>query len=263
MGDEVEPWALVCTFMQKHCAVVLTEEQRYLLGSRLSPVARGNNFPSVAEFVVAACSQGKTSKLGKELIDAMTTHESYFFRDTTFWHYLEKIVLADLAARKCVGLRIWSAACSHGQEPYSLAMLLDELHPKLAERSQIVATDISEGAILRARDGLYSSLEINRGLHALRLMRYFEKAGGGYRVKASLRQRVRFAAHNLLADEPAMLSCDIVLCRNVLIYFNEADRKTVLTRLDAAARPGGYLGFGTGERCTQPALAPGWHQKKG
>ena len=258
MPDVSGTWNQVCDFMRRNCAVVLSAEQAYLLESRLGPVTKLHKFDTIPSFVHAACTAPLASPLSRSLVDAMTTHETYFFRDDNFWKVLEAEILAKLVEKRRAGLKIWSAACSHGQEPYSLAMMLEEKYPELAKLTTIVATDVSEPAVERGKAGLYSTLEVNRGLNAVRLIKHFEKAEGGFRIKPKLRERVQWRTHNLLAATPPANDCDLVLCRNVLIYFADDDRKKVFQGLEQALVRGGALGLGTGERCPFVPVASGW-----
>lgn len=250
-------WTQVRTFMQRTCGVVLADEQSYLLDARLQPVARQHKFASIADYVSSACAAQCSSELARSLIDAMTTHETFFFRDASFWKALEEHVLPKLKANSSGPLKIWSAACSHGQEAYSLAMLLEEKWPALAATTTILATDVATLAVERARAGVYSTLEVNRGIGAARLLRHFDQEGGGYRIKPKLRDRIQWGTYNLLGASPAPTACDIVLCRNVLIYFNDADRKTVLSRLQGSAKAGGFIGLGATENISKPSVHAG------
>ena len=246
--------------MKKTCGVVLSDEQSYLLDSRLGPVARERGFGSIGELVSSAVA-APNGPHAMAVVDAMTTHETFFFRDVGFWKSFEDLVLPRLfAGTGPRPLNIWSAACSHGQEAYSLAMLMEEKYPLVAKATRILGTDISPGTVERAREGLYSNIEVNRGLNAARMVKYFEQGRGGLRVKQLLRERVQWQVHNLLQLPPGV-RFDIVLCRNVLIYFNEADRKTVQVFLSGATAPGGLLGVGATELMPLQSLAPGWYVK--
>ncbi len=252
-------WSAVQRFMLRTCGVVLGDDQVYLADSRLTPVAKLHGFVRVADFVTAACAALVTSPLATALIDAMTTHETLFFRDPPFWKCMEDVVLPKLVARVRAGAtaKIWSAACSTGQEPYSIAILVAERFPELAPKLEIVATDVSEIAVTRAREGVYLALEVNRGLSAPRLIKHFEQGPGGFRVRDALRGRITWSVHNLLGSKPDPAGCDLVLCRNVLIYFGETDRTAVTRRLLQAATPGGLVGVGSTETLRETQLATG------
>lgn len=259
MNSGNQAWERVRTFMDRSCGVALATDQAYLMDARLSPVAKSHQFASLESYVEAACAPGAKVALAQSLIDAMTTHESYFFRDTPFWEGFVQQILPKLRSVKHSPLRIWSAACSHGQEVYTIAMILAEQAPELVANLHILATDVSEPAVERGRAGVYTSLEINRGLTALRVMKHFEKAEGGFRIKENLRGRITWRPHNLLeAMSTAQGAFDVVMCRNVFIYFNDRDRKLAMSHLCHATREDGFIGLGTSEIYLQPAIAPGW-----
>jgi chemotaxis protein methyltransferase CheR len=256
-------WDAARRYLLRHCGVVLSEEQHYLLEPRLAPVAKLHHFPSVAAFVAEAGKAAPMSTIGMALIDALTTHETMFFRDPAFWKALEKQVLPGLlAAAPGGGLRLWSAACSTGQEVYSLTMLLTECFPATLEKSSIYATDVSALAVARASAGIFSTLEVNRGLGAMRLHRHFGQAHGGFQIAETLRKAVAASPHNLLGGTPDQSGCDLVLCRNVLIYFSDIDRAAVIQRLFQSVKTGGIVAIGATEsiRGMQP-IAPGLYVK--
>jgi chemotaxis protein methyltransferase CheR len=238
---------------------MLAEDQSYLLEGRVAPLLADHGFSTMRDLVTAACRPGRPSALGMTVIDALTTHETFFFRDLSFWRTLEEIVIPDLLARGRRRLRFWSSGCAHGQEPYSIAMLLEERWPEIAPMATIFGTDVSALAISRARDGFYTVLEVNRGLGAARLLRHFERSPrGGYVVKPALRARVTWETRNLLELAAPELPFDVVLCRNVLIYFGERDRGVVLSHLAAATNHAGYVGLGVSEVGKGRNIAPGW-----
>jgi chemotaxis protein methyltransferase CheR len=258
MSDVSPAWGAVRAFMRSRCGVMLAEEQHYLLDARLGPLARDFAFPSVEAFVASACSTSAEEKLRRAVVDAMTTHETTFFRDRPFWKVLEDHIIPSFKAAGRKSIRVWSAACSTGQEPYSLAMLLEEMWPE--GTAEIIATDISEISLERAKEGAFNQLEVNRGLGASRLIRYFEQQPLTYRIKESFRRRIEWRVDNLLSPLPGPKDCDLVMCRNVLIYFDENDRQQVQRRLRASVGPGGHLGFGATEMSTHgAALGGGWY----
>jgi chemotaxis protein methyltransferase CheR len=248
--------------MRDSCGVLLSEDQHYLMEARLAPVARNLNYPTVEEYVSEACRSGAPRSMTSPLIDAMTTHETSFFRDGPFWrafqeHVLPRLGVLDPAPPRPV--KVWSAACSTGQEAYSLAMLLEEQFPALAERTQILATDVSEGVVEQAARGVFTVFEVNRGVSAPRLLRHFERDGGNFRVKERLRRRVSWSQQNLITGWPPTEGLDVALVRNVLIYFPEATRTLVLKKVRAALRPAGFLGVGSTELLPGVPLSPGWY----
>ena len=256
-------WPLVVDFCRRRCGLVLHEEQQYLLSSRVGPVAEKLGYGSVLAFVREACQAGAPPRSVELLIDAMTTHETSFFRDPAFWTTFQAHALPRLrAAVRTRGLaQIWSAACSTGQEAHTLAMILDEEAPDIAPQVRIVGTDVSPPTLDQARAGVYSGLEVARGLDSRRLARHFEPHGSGHRVRQGLRDRIRWEVQNLLADAAPAPQFELVLCRNVLIYFDKADRDEVVRRLFAVLRPDGLLGVGTTELVSATMVAPGWYSR--
>ena len=256
-------WRLVQRFMLQACGVVMSDEQRYLLDARLSPVAKRHAFESVHAFVKAACAERPAQALARSLIDAMTTHETLFFRDPQFWKAFEEVVLPKVLAHgRGRPARVWSAACATGQEAYSVAMTVAETAPSWLDRLNITGCDVSEPCVERAREGSYSGLEVGRGLGAERLARHFDSDTGAYRIKNRLRATVTWEVQNLLSASPYPARQDVVLCRNVLIYFGERDRTEVIRRLFEAAAPGAYVGVGTTELIKGRQVAPGWYVRE-
>lgn len=258
-------WGAVQQFMRRQCGVVLRDDQSYLLESRLSSAAKQYGYTSIAEYVAVTSRGAATAPAARSLIDAMTTHETMFYRDAAFWQTFESLVIPKLVLTAKSGARakIWSAACSTGQEPYSIAMILQERAPDVASKVDLVATDVADLSITRAREGIFTPLEVNRNVNAARLMKHFVQAPGGFRVRDEIRSRVTFQTHNLLGANLDPGHCDVVLCRNVLIYFDDTDRAAVLRRLYAAAKSDGYIGIGSTETWREGhGVAPGWYQKE-
>lgn len=247
--------------MRDHCGVELSDTQKYLMETRLSPVAKAQGIVTTDGLVQQACKPGAPRVLVNALIDAMTTHESHFFRDASFWKTIEEQVLPTCLALKQPRLRILSTACSHGQEMYSLAMLIAEKWPEAAAKIELVASDLSEGALAKAKSGVYTSLEVNRGLVATRLLRHFEKAEGGFKIKENFRKNITWLPHNLLSPLPPGGLFDIILCRNVLIYFGDADRRRVLSHLIKGLQPHGFIGLGAGELYLGSPLPGGFYER--
>jgi chemotaxis protein methyltransferase CheR len=245
-GDEFD---FLCKMLKERSGLVLTRDKAYLLESRLLPVARKVNLKSVDE-LIAAVRARPSGDLARDIVEAMTTNESFFFRDIKPFDQFKAVVLPALmksrAARRQI--RIWSAACSSGQEPYTLAMLLADEQAQLAGWSiDILATDLSTEILEKARAGLYSQFEVQRGLPIQYLLKYFKQQGERWQIDAALRNRVRFRTFNLL-DEPASLGgFDVIFCRNVLIYFDQPTKATVLDRLSRVLAPDGYLYLGGAE----------------
>ena len=245
-GDEFD---FLCKMLKDRSGLVLTRDKAYLLESRLLPVARKVNLKSVDE-LIAAVRARPSGDLARDIVEAMTTNESFFFRDIKPFDQFKAVVLPALmksrAARRQI--RIWSAACSSGQEPYTLAMLLADEQANLAGWNiDILATDLSTEILEKAQAGLYSQFEVQRGLPIQYLLKYFKQQGERWQIDAAVRSRVRFRTFNLL-DEPASLGgFDVIFCRNVLIYFDQPTKATVLDRLSRVLAPDGYLYLGGAE----------------
>jgi chemotaxis protein methyltransferase CheR len=239
----------------RHFAVLLRDrlgievgvEKLYLVESRLKPIAAEAGVRDVAE-LLAQLRRGAGGKLLAQVLDAMTTNETFFFRDGTPFDQLRLLLPELVEARRGAPLRIWCAACSTGQEPYSIAMLLDEEAGRFAGlRSEIVATDVSPRVLEKAKAGVYSAFEVQRGLNAQRLARHFDPDPGGYRIKPALKRDISWRPGNLLGGFAELGLFDVIFCRNVLIYFARETRATVLERLADRLREGGRLFLGAAE----------------
>jgi chemotaxis protein methyltransferase CheR len=238
-----------CQLVRRRSGLVLTPEKAYLVASRLAPVVRAEGFASV-EALLATLRAGAPEALVQRVVDAMATHESYFFRDATPFEQLADSVLPPLiAARQAQrSLRIWCAACSSGQEPYSVAMILTEMrHLLTGWKLDILATDMSAPILRKAEAGLYNDFEVNRGLSEERRARWFRREAEGWRVSPTLRQMVRFQPHNLLQGSAGLGVFDVIFCRNVLIYFDVDTKRRVLDQLRRAMAQDGALLLGSAE----------------
>jgi chemotaxis protein methyltransferase CheR len=237
-------------FVRRRAAIVLEDGKEYLAISRLSPVARGNGMDSVGELVTALRTAPHGSPLHDLVVDAMTTNETSFFRDVHPFESLRTAVLPEIIERNKTRrtIDIWCAASSSGQEPYSLAMLIREHFPLIGGWTiRILGTDISPSMIAKARSGKYGQLEVNRGLPAPLLIKYFHRAGAHWELDDSVRRMVRFEMHNLAGTWPALPLMDIVMMRNVLIYFDFSTRADLLGKVRRVLRPEGYLLLGSAE----------------
>jgi chemotaxis protein methyltransferase CheR len=194
--------------------------------------------------------EGRNEALIGQVVDAMTTNETSFFRDRHPFDAMKKVLLPGLVERRAAQrhLRIWSAACSTGQEAYSLAMMLRDDFPLLAAwRIEIIGTDISPSAVARARDGAYSTFEVQRGLPIQLLIRHFDQAGEQWRIKPGLRRMADFREFNLLSELAPLGQFDIILCRNVLIYFDIPTKTRVLQAMHRRLARDGALILGGAE----------------
>ncbi|MHB1310932.1 MAG: CheR family methyltransferase [Gemmatimonadaceae bacterium] len=239
----------VRAMVRKDSAIALESGKEYLVESRLSTLARQMGLVTAGE-LIGAVRRNPDNGLRYKIVEAMTTNETSFFRDIAPFDALREHVLPDMIARRAAqkSLRIWCGAASTGQEPYSLAMLIREHFPALASwRVQIEATDISRDVLERARAGRFSQLEVNRGLPASMLVKYFEKDGIAWRVKAPLRDMITFREMNLIGNWTGVDNADIVLMRNVLIYFDVAVKKQILVNVRRILRADGYFLLGSAE----------------
>jgi chemotaxis protein methyltransferase CheR len=241
-----QEFAFISGLVRRDAAIVLETGKEYLVEARLLPLARQSG-ATVSEYVNRA-QQRPEADTHRRIVDALTTNETSFFRDGEPFNQLVMTVLPDLIARRVANrnLKIWSAACSSGQEPYTLAMVLQDALP-LGWSFDIVGTDISTEMLGRAEAGQYSQLEINRGLPATLLVRHFERSGANWKVTPGLRKSVSFKRLNLAAPFPAMGPFDIVFIRNVLIYFDVQTKRSVLERVATTLRPDGWLFLGSAE----------------
>lgn len=230
-------------------AIALEPGKEYLAEMRLLPIARKEGLDSVAA-LVARLRTRPSLALNQSVVEAMTTNETSFFRDIHPFEALKaKILPALLNARtQEKSLHIWCAACSTGQEPYSIAMLLRELHATQGDwEVSILATDLSTEVLAKAKLGRYTQLEVNRGLPAHLLLKYFEKQGGEWQITESIRKMVQFKTLNLSQPWPYLPPADIVFIRNVLIYFLPETKTEILERIRKVLRPDGYLFLGGAE----------------
>jgi len=246
MKDDV--FALLAKLLREQSGLALPRDKEYLLESRLTPVARKHKFDTI-DAMCQAIKGGQKRDIERDVVEAMTTNESFFFRDAgTFDIFRKNLLPALVTARTNKTLRIWFAACSSGQEPYSVTMILEEEKAKFAGWNvELVATDISNEMIQRSRDGLYSHFEAQRGLPIQMLAKYFDKDDQGWRIKAPLRQRVKFRQFNLLEGFATLGAFDIIFCRNVLIYFDLATKRDILERMSRQLARDGALFLGGAE----------------
>lgn len=238
----------LCRFLKDRSGLVLAAEKGYLVESRLMPVARRNGFANVTELTQRVMTNASES-LRIEVVEAMMNNESFFFRDRIPFERMRDTILPDLMVKRAAQkqIRIWSAACSTGQEPYSLAMLLDDYPGIGGWQIDIIATDISNDALEQAKSGLYSQFEVQRGLPIQMLMRHFEQIDDQWQIGERLRRRVQFRQINLLSEFGSLGRFDVVFCRNVLIYFDHATKIDVLARVRRAMPADGYLVLGAAE----------------
>ena len=234
--------------LKDRSGLMLSNDKQYLVESRLMPVARKLGLATLAELVTQLkCGN---EKLAVDVVEAMTTNESFFYRDKIpFEHFRDAIVPALMQARaKERRIRIWCAAASTGQEPYSLAMTLKEMQDKLRGwRIEILGTDLSLEVLEKAKAGVYSQFEVQRGLPIQLLVKYFTQVGDTWQIAPEIRAMVQYRPMNLLSEFTTLGRFDVVLCRNVLIYFDQETKVGVLNRVARMLETDGYLVLGAAE----------------
>lgn len=242
-------FAYVRDLLRERTAIELEPDRTYLVEARLQPLARREGLGSTSE-VVARLRTRPFGPLHQRVVEAMTTNETLFFRDIHPFQVLKHVVLPELIQRRAAErhLNIWSAACSTGQEPYSIAMLIREHFPVLRGcQVSIMGSDISGAVLARAQAGLYSQIEVNRGLPTPLLQRYFTRKGLHWQLGDEIRRAVEWREFNLANAWPVLPEMDLVFMRNVLIYFHADARRKVLGNLHAVLKPDGYLFLGSSE----------------
>ncbi|CUU14585.1 Chemotaxis protein methyltransferase CheR EC 21180 CDS [Bradyrhizobium sp.] len=235
-------------FLRDHSGLDLSADKQYLIESRLLPLARKAGLSGIGELVQKL--QGGSSALVTSVVEAMTTNETFFYRDKIPFDHLRETILPGLlqarAARR--SLRIWSAASSTGQEPYSIAMCVKEMGAALTGwRVEIIATDLSQEVLEKAKAGIYSQFEVQRGLPIQHLMKYFTQVGELWQLNADIRAMVQFRQLNLLQDFSHLGTFDVIFCRNVLIYFDQDTKINIFNRLARQIEGDGFLVLGAAE----------------
>ncbi len=241
-------------YLQDACGILLGDGKEYLVESRLNALIKKYEISSLSELFNALYA-GRLPQLKVAVIDAMTTNETFWFRDTAHFKILSEDIFG--AAESTVGksLRIWSAACSSGQEPYTISMevqrYLSKNPGKLRGGVEVVATDISTHVLEEARRGVYNGMSIARGLSREQREQFFVKEGDDFAVHPDIKKRVRFQEINLSSSYDRLGKFDVIFCRNVLIYFSNELKQDILSRMAKALKPGGYLFLGSTESLTQ------------
>jgi chemotaxis protein methyltransferase CheR len=253
----------IASLLKERSGLIITTDKLYLLQTRLVSILRDHKLAGLPDLVALLRHPG-TAALKDAVVDAMTTNETSFFRDNHPFETLRKSVIPALIERRREArvLRIWSAACSTGQEPYSIAMILKDHFPILGGWNvEIIGTDISPTVLARAREGIYSTFEIQRGMPIHTLVRHFDQVQDQWQAKSELRRAVTFKAANLLQDFSALGTFDIVMCRNVLIYFDQSTKGTILSAIARRMSADGSLVLGGAESmfgiCNAFAPVPG------
>jgi chemotaxis protein methyltransferase CheR len=243
-----DSFAFLAGLVKARSGIVLTADKGYMLETRLGPLLRREGLPGL-DALALRLRAPRAEALTAELVEALTTNESSFFRDGKPFEHLKRL-LPRLADARPPGqpLRVWSAACSSGQEAYSVAMIAAELGPALGgRRVEILGTDLSREMLERAREGLFTQFEVQRGLPVQMLVKHFRQEGTRWRVSADLRAMARWQAFNLLDDASGLGRFDVIFCRNVLIYFDAPTKSRVLGRLAGMVATDGVVYLGGAE----------------
>ncbi|MBK1734831.1 chemotaxis protein [Halorhodospira abdelmalekii] len=251
-----EDYRAFAQFLERACGIVLGDNKQYLVASRLTPVLQAEGIPDLGD-LVRALERRPTADLKGRVIEAMTTNETQWFRDAYPFEVLRKHLLPEMEKQGARRLRIWSAACSSGQEAYSISMTIEEYRAAGGRLdAEIVGTDISPAMIEQARAARYTANVASRGLASERQQRFFDAVGENtWQVKAEIRRRVSFRVHNLLESYAGLGRFDLVYCRNVLIYFGWDSRRDIVERIAQATKPGGYLIVGASESLSRHSEA--------
>ncbi|MEN9846174.1 MAG: hypothetical protein RIS36_1321 [Pseudomonadota bacterium] len=243
-----EQFSALSSLLKNETAVVLETGKEYLVESRLTCLAHEEGFASLSEMIDAVLRRSDLS-LNQKVLLALTTNETSFFRDLSAFDFLKTTAIVELVKNRAhaSSLTVWSAACSTGQEPYSIALLLRENFPQLADwKVQIRASDLNPKIVRKAEQGIYTPVEINRGLPIQLLVKYFTQSGETYLISPEIRRTVSFFVQNLIASWPTT-PVDILFMRNVLIYFDTETKRQIFEKIKTVLAPDGYLFLGVAE----------------
>jgi chemotaxis protein methyltransferase CheR len=246
-GLSADNLRFLCQTIYRESGIVLDESKTYLLEARLMPLAKDQGTGTLDGLCNLIRATGRP--LRDRVVEALTTNETLFFRDIKPFDSIQKILFPELMKERGDAgrsLRVWCAACSTGQEPYSLAMLWLEL-AAIGWQLEILASDLSESVLEKARSGCFQQLEVNRGLPARYLVKYFQRKGMIWEIRPEVRQMIRWQKFNLKASMAAMPRFDLVMCRNVLIYFDLQTKRQIIGNIRKVLRSGGYLLLGSSE----------------
>jgi chemotaxis protein methyltransferase CheR len=237
------------SLLKSRSGLVIGPDKLYLLETRLASILKQERLNDLAHLAERLRSPGSDA-LAKQVVEEMTTNETFFFRDDKPFQHFRSQALPQMHAKRQAGLplRVWSAACSSGQEAYSVAMIITECRASIGERRiEIVGTDLARSQVTRAREGVFSQFEVQRGLPVQMLVRHFKKDAAGWRISDALRAMVQFREWNLLGDLRPLGQFDVVFCRNVLIYFDMATKTRALEAIAGQMAPDGMLYLGGAE----------------
>ena len=250
MALQQSDFDFVQKLVQQKAAIVLDNGKQYFVESRLTPLAQNTGHDTIEKLIQALKQNPHNSRLVEQMVEAITIHETSFFRDIHPFKCLKEVVMPTLLEKRASqhSLNLWCAACSSGQEPYTVTMLMRENFPQLQSWNvRFIATDISNQILNRAREGRFSQLEVNRGLPAPLLLKHFEKQGLEWQIKPQLRSSIEFRKLNLIDNWPPMPKMDVVFLRNVLIYFDVETKRRILGEVRKLLNPDGFLFLGAAE----------------
>ena len=250
MALQQSDFDFVQKLVQQKAAIVLDNGKQYFVESRLTPLAQNTGHDSIEKLIQALKQNPHNSRMVEQVVEAITIHETSFFRDIHPFKCLKEVVMPSLLEKRASqhSLNLWCAACSSGQEPYTVTMLMRENFPQLQSWNvRFIATDISNQILIRAREGRFSQLEVNRGLPAPLLLKHFEKQGLEWQIKPQLRSSIEFRKLNLIDNWPPMPKMDVVFLRNVLIYFDVETKRRILGEVRKLLNPDGFLFLGAAE----------------
>lgn len=237
-------YKIIQQFLSQSCGIILGESKQYLVKNRLASVLTKFELATFSALSTAIQSNNPMAvKLKIAVVDAMTTNETFWFRDDMQFLELRETILPEVFNKKSGTIRVWSAACSSGQEPYTISMCVDDTEKKAGKNRnvQIIGTDISETILKEAKAAVYSEMALSRGMNIQAKNRYFQKIHDGYKLNMAITKRVRFQQFNLLKPFSVLGQFDVIFCRNVLIYFSDEVKKNILNRMVNSLEIGGYL----------------------
>lgn len=242
-----------CAFLEKACGITLGANKHYLVTSRLQRILDELGIPDLTQLLGKLERPGEM-RLRSKIIDAMTTNETLWFRDNHPFKILSEEIFPSFKDQRTRPVRIWSSACSSGQEPYSISIIAHEYMQSnpgaLSKGVEITATDISSKILQEAREGLYDAASLKRGMSGERLNKFFVQKGDRWQIRSNFAERIRFSEMNLMQSYISLGKFDVIFCRNVLIYFSSELKQDILSRMARSLNPGGYLILGSSESLT-------------
>lgn len=248
-----QEYSAFCGFLEEACGITLGANKQYLITSRLQRIMDELGIPNLSELLTKLESPGERRLRGK-IVDAMTTNETLWFRDSHPFTILSEQIFPSFIGQRARPVRIWSAACSSGQEPYSLSIIAHEYMQSnpgaLSNGVEIAATDISNKILEEARAGIYDAAALKRGMSDARLKQFFLPKGDKWQIRPNFAERIRFSELNLMQSFISLGKFDVIFCRNVLIYFSSELKQDILSRMARTLNPGGFLILGSSESLT-------------